>query len=768
MLKYILGLGVIVSIQAKAQNIAIGEWRDHFPFEKGLKVAHGNNVTYCATEFAMFSYDHQTEQVTRISKTNLISDVGVSAIAYDNSSNTLIVGYSNGNVDLLRENKTINLPFIKLNTAIVGSKKINHVQVSGALAYLSCGFGIVVVDLSRDEIKETYIIGQNNAAIEVFGTIIYNDSIFAVSEDGLYKAHLDEPFLLDFNNWYKDQNLPIPMVNGPLTRIMEQDDHLFVTYDNAISNLYTRQSMVWSAFTPTVGMNINSINTFGNDLMVCRDDTVKIYSHAGTETGEYELFSLKPRDAMAFTANDVVVASETHGLVHYDLAGKYLIKPDGPKGIGAFNMDAQEESVWVVGGGVTGTSWSNRFNQAALSGFIENKWRRYDLSTVPEFLLDTVYDFLAVAVDPDDPTHVFAGSLSYMGLIELKDNAYSAKYDENNSALQHIYDEPGVVAITDMTYDDDGNLWICNMKCSEQLVVLTETGTWKSFSLGNGQSSIVSRIVVDKSGYKWIASPSQGIWVYDDNGSITSTGDDQVIHLDNNIGTGNLPSLSIECLAVDLDGEIWVGTNEGPAVFYSPESIFDNNAIDAQQILIEQDGNLQLLLETEKITAIEVDGANRKWIGTQNSGVFLMSEDGTEQIYHFTETNSPLLSNEIISIAIENESGEVYFGTSSGIISFRGTATKGDQFFSDVYAFPNPVNETYRGPITIKGLARDSDVKITDVSGRVVFFTTSYGGQAIWNGNNMEGQRAQTGVYLVFATDENGQFSEVTKILFVN
>jgi hypothetical protein len=220
--------------------------------------------------------------------------------------------------------------------------------------------------------------------------------------------------------------------------------------------------------------------------------------------------------------------------------------------------------------------------------------------------------------------------------------------------------------------------------------------------------------------------------------------------------------------STDLDGEVWVGTDAGPAIFYSPDAAIDGSSINAQQILIEQDGNLQILLETENITSIAVDGGNRKWLGTSSSGVFLMSEDGTKEILHFTAENSPLLSNEILSIEVNQETGEVFFGTEQGLISYRGEATEGDQFFSNVLVYPNPVKEDYFGPVAIKGLAINTDVKITDIAGRVVYFTKSIGGQAIWDGNNFEGVRAKTGVYLVFATDDQGEFGKVAKILFIN
>ncbi|GAI04403.1 unnamed protein product, partial [marine sediment metagenome] len=228
---------------------------------------------------------------------------------------------------------------------------------------------------------------------------------------------------------------------------------------------------------------------------------------------------------------------------------------------------------------------------------------------------------------------------------------------------------------------------------------------------------------------------------------------------------------NIFSVAEDLEGNIWVGTNEGPVIYYNPENVFSGQNFFAHRINIprEDDSGLaNYMLGTETITAIAVDGANRKWIGTENAGVFLLAPDGMKQIYSFNENNSPLLSNNITSIAIDHQSGEVFFGTDKGIISYRSTATQGSNEFNKVFVFPNPVREDYDGPITVTGLVSDAEVKITDISGNIVYETRALGGQAIWDGRNFSGARVQTGVYLIFCTNEDGSKTHVTKLLFIH
>ena len=221
-------------------------------------------------------------------------------------------------------------------------------------------------------------------------------------------------------------------------------------------------------------------------------------------------------------------------------------------------------------------------------------------------------------------------------------------------------------------------------------------------------------------------------------------------------------------IAEDLEGAIWVGTDKGVTVFYSPGLVFSDFNYDAQQILITEGNYGQYLLSEERVKCITVDGANRKWIGTEKSGVFLLSKDGQEEILHFTKNNSPLFSNNIVDIAINPNNGEVFIATEKGLISYRSDATEGSSKQRSTKVFPNPVREDYNGPIAISGLVTDARVKITDVSGEIIFETIANGGQAIWSGKNKFNERVATGIYLVLSTNMFGEEKMVSKILFIN
>ena len=331
-------------------------------------------------------------------------------------------------------------------------------------------------------------------------------------------------------------------------------------------------------------------------------------------------------------------------------------------------------------------------------------------------------------------------------------------------------DTEGWVGVAGVDFDENGNLWITNTFSETPLILRTASGTFVPMSFGStlGADDLIGDVMIANNGYVWIVLPrGHGLVVRDTNETIANPSDDNYRTLINEEGEGGLPTNDVLCVEEDLDGEVWVGTAQGLTVFYAPETIFSSDSFDSQQILITQDGNVQILLETEIVTAIEIDGANRKWVGTEGSGVYLFSADGLEEIAHFTEQNSPLLSNNITDIALNQRNGEVFFSTEKGISSFQGTATNFDQEINSVTVYPNPVEPDFSGFITIDGLAYETDVRITDVAGNAVFTTTSLGGRAIWDGNNFNGDRVSTGVYLVFCTNSDGTATNVGKVAVV-
>jgi len=436
-------------------------------------------------------------------------------------------------------------------------------------------------------------------------------------------------------------------------------------------------------------------------------------------------------------------------------------------------MSVAGNKLWVTSGGKDDT-WNNIFSKGGVYLFQDEKWTSF----IPDnlALLDTVFDYISVAIDPANSNIAYIGTWS-KGMLVFKNKEYYSVYNESNSTLRPFSPTPNysMLRVGGICFDANKNMWLSNPGADKPLSVKKPglNGQWYSFKLNgiNTQGSL-STVIIDKYNQKWILVPrGVGLLVFNDNNTIENSTDDKSKILVAEVGRGNLPSNDVFSLSIDLDGEIWVGTSKGVGVFYSPQNVFTNDNFDAQPITLEQDGYVQYLLETETVSAIAVDGANRKWLGTLNAGVFLMSADGTKQIAHFTTDNSPLFSNTINDIAINQNTGEVFIGTNMGLISYRAEATVGKETFvkKDVYAFPNPFSFSKgNSTIAIKGLVKDAKVKITDISGNLVYTAVASGGQVVWNAYNLQGEKTNTGVYLVFCTNDDGSETMVTKVLIVN
>ena len=756
-----------------AQDIAIGEWRTHLPYDQIIDVAVAGELVFAASPYSMFTYNTGDNSMVRFDKVKGLSDVGISKIGYNQPIKSLLVAYSNTNLDIVRENGSIvNISDIK-DKDILGKKTINNILFKENLAYLSCGFGIVVLDMEKEEIADTWYIGPNGDAIDVLD-MTYNDtSFYAATESGIYYADVDAPHLADFNQWHKDQKLSHPDLAYNLVESFAGKVYCnYISEDWDGDTLFVFNGQDWNYFDKENTSRHHQLSVNNDNLLLVNRYNIRVYDEE--EKLLQNIWKIKgagfqPLAVDRGNSEFFWIGDDSKGLIKNwgTYQGEY-IKPNGPGTKNVYSLDASGANVWVAPGGRQ-SDWSKLNMHDGVFSFIDNDWTTHNASNEAAF--DTVSDMVSVKVDPANSNIAYIGTWQE-GVFKFVDNKLSVIYNETNSSLQPWVSNPKLVNISGLDFDNQHNLWVANTGATNLLSVLKNDGTWQSFSLGGSLSGIdVANLMVDASNQKWIIKRSDGfVIVFNDNNTIDDPTDDKWRVLNGASGNGGIPGSGMRSFATDHDGEVWVGTDKGVAVFYSPDRIFSGEGnFDAQQILVPRNdgsGLADILLETEAVTAITIDGANQKWIGTDRAGVFLLSEDGLIEKHHFTAENSPLLSNNITGITIK-DNGEVFFGTARGIVSFRGTATPEPQPGSEVYAYPNPVRENYSGPIAIKGLADNSNVKITDSYGNLVYETRSEGGQAIWDGYNFDGRRAATGVYLVFTTTNDGSDKLVTKILVV-
>lgn len=762
------------------EPVAIGEWKIHMPLNNAKDVTRADQKVYTAFSNGVLIYNIEDGSHDLLSKANGLTTIGISQIEYDATSNHVIIGYNDGNLDLVSsEGEIYNMGDIQRSN-IIGDKSIYNLVCFNGYVYICTGFGIVVLDPTRKEIKDTYIFGTGGTNIKVNSACSDGSKIYAATDDGLFWANLSNPFLSNPTSWTKDLSLNTAAVNGPFDHIAYHNSNLIVSREitgNNNDSAYVFNGS-WSYFTQAFSNDVVKLKTIGNRLVFMGNGTISHYDASMGVVSDMSTYTFDYIDAADsdFDPNTsyIYLADKRHGLTRgLNSWGNEKLSPAAPFTTGSFRVSALGGNVCITHDGFAGVNGINNFAKGYFSGTYDGKWINYNNQTQPTAIIaDSTYDAVSVIIDPKDADHSYVGTYSCKGLFEMKDGNIIGVWDESNSEITSA-GISGYNSISALDYDDKGNLWMINSKSLEPLVVKEADGTWSRFDLGPAMKNRnIYDVEASKSGYVWVAAPTGnstgGLMVYNYNETMDDQTDDEYFLYTIGSGLGNLPSQDVKCVTEDLDEEIWIGTANGIAVVYAQESVFSGGNADAQQILIEQDGNVQILLENEVVTDIEVDGANRKWIATDGSGAFLMSEDGQTEILRLTKENSPLLANIVNDISVDAVTGDVYFATSEGVVSLRYTATGSGNAYLDVYAFPNPVSETYNGIVAVKGISRDSDFKVTDVSGNLVYHGNSLGGQAIWDLKDISGNRVSSGVYLIYCNSENGSKDAVVKLLVIN
>ena len=773
--RYLLFFIAILALMQKAgAQIGIGEWTDYQSYASAKNVVDTGDKIYCVTDGGLFSYDKTDNSILKMSGINGLSDVGIQRLAYSKGNNLLLIAYQNANIDLLIGNTIFNISDVK-RKQIPADKTINNIMFSGKLAYLACGFGIVVINTEKKEIKDTYFIGNEGDYLNVLDIASDGTFLYAATIDGIYKASASEPNLQNYNNWVRQTS--IPHADKKFNAIEFFNGHIVANYASGEwwnDEMYQLNGTSWTPYLPEVRY-VAEISATGNNIVISSRNMALVFNEKNEQLRKIEKYvlsgveetSINPVSATLDAQNILWIADKTFGLIKAGTQYERIV-PQGPVDNQIFSLTMNGQDLWIASGGRS-ESWNNIWTSPKLQLEREGNWTVFDKNSFPN--PNDFRDIVCVTADPKNPDHAFAGSWGG-GVLEFNNGKFVKRFDNLNSSLQtqlpNSPNEP-YVRIGGMDFDSKGNLWITNSGVANVLSVYQTDGNWKSFDLGAIANKIIGKVIVTKNDDKWILVPrGYGLYAFNSTNNVGET-QKVVARFKNDDGEFLTEMNEVHSMVEDLNGELWVGTSGGVAVFTNPEKIWKDATMYATRPGLDlKDGKFHPLLEKEIITAIAVDGANRKWFGTKSSGVYLTSADGETELKHFTTENSPLLNNEITDIAVNQKSGEVFIGTISGLISYMGEATEANDEFSDVYVYPNPVRETYEGPIVVKGLVDDTDVKITDISGNLVYKTTSLGGQAIWDGKNLNGNRCKTGVYLIFLSDAFGEKTKVTKLMFIH
>ncbi len=749
-----------VSLSAFAQLVPIGQWRDELVYKNANGVAAAQDRVYCSTESSVYSVHLTDFSMEKLTKVTGLSDIATVGVYYSQHHQLLLIIYANSNIDIFQQGEVHNISDIKRKN-ILGDKTIYSVHFSEDVAYLACGFGVVVLDLKKREIKDTYSITSNPGGTPVKGIADDGTYLYVTTTAGVFRALKNDPFLVDFNRW----TLLGPaygLYAASYSDVVQFQDKIYLARGDS---LFVQQGDSWILYYRRPNCNIV-------DLTV--SDSMMFASHIGNgctavtffyaDGRRDSFFSAQPKQAV-WAGGYVWIADLYQGLLRVKDQYAEPIYPNGPytSRVFALAVNSNSHSVYVAPGGWT-PSYYFTFNRDGFFTKIDGWWSHYNYENTPG--LTDSFDFVAVAIYK--PTgRVFFGSL-WNGLVEFDDtDKIVAQYSKKNSTLAGTVGDSLRVKATGIAFDRYGNMWVSNLGALDPIVCRKADGQWlrlkPSFPI---EQNWVTHVLVDNYDQVWFVLPRNGLMVLNHGGSLESTADDQYKKLINVPGSGNLPTLQVNCFAKDQDGTIWVGTDQGIAVFYCPGALFSASGCEAQRIVVTSGGFAGYLLETEIVNTIAIDGANRKWIGT-NNGLWLFSADGTQQLAHFTADNSPLFSNNVLALAIDQGTGEVYVGTDRGIIVYRGDAIQGTPGTCQPLVYPNPVRENYQGPVVISGLGQNAEVKITDAYGDLVYQTKALGGQALWDGRTVGGRRVPTGVYMVWSMESNGSSTCMTRLLVI-
>lgn len=750
-------------------DIPIGSWKAYLPYQQGPNVTQSSEKIIYATRWSILTIDKQDESSEFLSTVEGLTEVGIEKIQYDNARDQLIIAYDNSLIDIVVDDEVIPIFGIRDNSSFQ-NKKINHIYTDdGEFAYFATGFGIVQFDLVNYDFGFTSVSGFKVNSISRF-----DNYLLAATEDGLYYFDLNSNQIPnDFGNWelFEDFNgLPV-FYNASDVNIIDEsiylvaDDTIFVADDQfQFSPVYVNDE---SAF------EIQFVEPIDEGWMLgLRSESTKskilYFDENNVQFGEDASCSDRLNNAIQDEMGRIWFGEDFDDFRYIDgpMGGCRRLPFNSPKSHEASEVEIKDDVVYVASGGVS-DAFGYLDSRLGFYTLKDGDWKNINEGNTPFLKDNTLLNHYTIKSHPIENT-LYIGSF-YRGLIEYNlDDESFILFDPDTSSLQAAIGDPDNTRVSGLAFDNEMNLWVANHGAAKPLSVYTAEGNWHSFNINAGNR--LSQIAVDKNNFIWavVGGNSGGVLVYDYNGTIADPSDDQSFQF--TVNGSALSTALVKCLEIDLDGDVWVGTAEGPVIFECGGNAFDPSCTGSVRI-VSQDSIGAILLQTENIRTIAIDGANRKWFGTQN-GVFVQSPDGETQIFHFTKDNSPLFDDAINDLKYNPNTGEMFIVTEKGILSYRTASSGANEFRHDnnVFAYPNPVRADYNGPIAIKGLVRDANVKITDLNGQLVFETDALGGQAIWDGKDYTGKDVVSGVYLVFSssTDNfNDPNSHVTKILVV-
>ena len=756
-----------------SQSDFSNSWEDFYSYNSVKQIEKVDEIIYALADNAVFTYNVNTQKLQKISSVNGLSGKTTSSFHYSKTFKKLIIGYQDGLIEIVNDNGSVSISSDLANFTQVGDKSINHITEIDDRILLSTSFAVIEYNIDKEEFGDTFFIGNNSSEVVVNEIINFNNSIYAASESGLFVADSTNSLLVDFNNWnqlFKGRKITtISSFNNEI--YLAEGKNLFKLSKNTLE------------FVKGFNQQIQDIHAFENNMSITLQSSVIVLDNFLNSIAEFsttENFDFTLTTTL-FENNTAYLATNEYGILTATTSNRNYqeIHPDGPLSNDLFSITSSNKNLWVVYGGynIAFVPLSRKGNYSSFNG---ESWHNllYD-DTMP------FRDFVDIAVDPENENRIFISSFAQTangnlfsggGLLEFKNNEITSFYNSVNSPLSNFHRSQTQITtrVSGTIFDNQGNLWVTDALGANKLKKLDSNGNWTTIDLSSLQtqtSQETGMITIDNNNSIWIATRLNGVYVYNENGNRKRA-------FKNEQNNGNLPSLAVRSIAIDKSNRVWIGTREGLVVYNNAFNVFNDPFLNAKPVVIEVNGIGERLLGEQVINTIAVDGADNKWFGVDNGGVLYTNPNGRNTLATFTSENSPLPSNRILKIAVNKETGKVFFLTDKGLLAYDSGVAPFGKTLNEVYAYPNPAMK-YHETITITGknntnLPEGTNVKIIDIAGNLVYETNVVegqelqGGKIVWNKRNLAGKKVASGVYLALLSNEDASENSITKIAIIN
>jgi len=778
MKKFAVFLLFILVLNSFGQTDFSTSWEDFYSYNNVKDFTKVDDKIYAIVDNAVFIYNVTTNETEKLSSIQGLSGESTSSIYFEETFQRLVIGYETGLVEVVDSNGAIKISNDIERLSIAGEKSINHIAAFGTKLYLATPFAIVVYDIEKLQFGDTYFIGNGSTEVFINQIEIFEEKIYAATQQGIFVADANSSNLIDFNNWQQPQGEFI----GEFRTIEAFNNDL---YTSRGSNFYKINGLSTLQFVNDfldIILNLKATDQYITATTIKR---AHIYNVSSVQqvialtTPEYD-FNLQSAFA---EDNTVYLATEEFGILQRSFSNStdfIEIHPEGPISNDVFSVTAQSNNLWIVYGGYDG-AFTPLQKAFGFSHFNGEAWKNIPYSS--QF---PARDLVNVTLDPNQDNKAYVSSWGQTspgnldatgGILIVENDEITTFLNDTNSGLEDLApNDPNYhsVRINGTAFDIQGNLWVANAWIDNRLKKLSTNGNWSSFDLSGILSTNdfgLTELLVDRTGTVWIGTRNNGVLGFNETGNRKRA-------LVNQLNRGSLPDLAVATVATDRNNRLWIGTKRGLVVFSNTGGFFEASTYDASPVIIEDDGVPRRLLGDQAINSIAIDGADNKWFATDTGGVLGTNPSGQETLFNFNRDNSPLPSNRILKVKVDDSNGKVYFATDKGIVAFNNNVAPFGDSLGEVYAYPNPVKKEH-SLVTIDGrndtnLPRGTNVKILDAAGRLVHETNVVegqelkGGKVVWNKTNLAGKKVASGVYIVLLTLPDKSETSSTKIAIIN